>query len=189
MMKFEDYQPDLFVKRALPAKEQDFTHGQLWPTLVSQTFFINFKYAHVCRKFIIFLFQVNKDDDTIPQQRIRDMRKGVRVLRKMEQQRHRNPYNQSSAKYECSHFRIYPLRYLFQNFLTLHDATPEVIELMVQAADYGNLEHVHRTRDNQMARSAIHATSNRQKRQLKLDIAKNHAEFENWVERARRFEN
>lgn len=137
----------------------------------------------------IVIFKSNDEDDTIAKQRVRDIKKAVKVLRKMEQQRQRTPYCMSSAKYECSHFRLYPLKNLFQTFLKLHEATPEIIELMIQAADYGSLEHVHRTRDNQMARAAIRATTNRQKRQFKLDIAKNHYDFENWVERARHFEN
>lgn len=50
IMKFEDYQPDMFVKQALPAKEQELSYGQLWPTLVSQTYCIDihFKYVHLC---------------------------------------------------------------------------------------------------------------------------------------------
>ena len=95
----------------------------------------------------------------------------------------------SSAHHQCSVFRAYPLADLFRNYLKLHEPTAEVIELMIQAADYGRLELVHHTRDNNLKQSAIHATTNRQKRQIKLDIAKNHADFENWIERARHFEN
>lgn len=117
------------------------------------------------------------------------MKKAVKILRKMEQQRKKDPYNMSSAHHQCSVFRAYPLADLFRNYLKLHEPTAEVIELMIQAADYGRLELVHHTRDNNLKRSAIHATTNRQKRQIKLDIAKNHADFENWIERARHFEN
>ena len=135
------------------------------------------------------MFQLNDDDDTLQQQRLKDMKKGVKVLRKMEQQRRADHYNMSTRVYKCSNFRLYPLRQLFNNYLKLHAATPEIIDLMIQAADYGALEEVHRARDNQLKQAAIGAFTNRQKRQFKLDIAKNDAEFEGWVERARFFEN
>ena len=98
----------------------------------------------------IYLFQLNDDDDTLQQQRLKDMRKGVKVLRKMERQRRGDPYNMSTRVYKCSTFRLYPLRQLFNNYLKLHAVTPEIIDLMIQAADYGALEEVHRVRDNQL---------------------------------------
>lgn len=195
-MKFEDYQPDGYVKLALPKKQQDFTHGQLWPTLVSILIYYIYYQLLLKETFttyltcvFIYLFQLNDDDDTLQQQRLKDMKKGVKVLRKMEQQRRADHYNMSTRVYKCSNFRLYPLRQLFNNYLKLHAATPEIIDLMIQAADYGALEEVHRVRDNQLKQAAIGAFTNRQKRQFKLDIAKNDAEFEGWVERARFFEN
>ena len=135
------------------------------------------------------MFQKNADDETLKQSRIRDIQKAVKTLRKMEKQRLRDPYNMSSAQHQCSVFRVFPLAHLFDNYLKLHQPTTEVIELMIQAADYGRLELVHHTRDLALMRSAIHATTNRKRRQINLDIAKNHMDFENWVERARYFEN